>query len=245
MDKVSNSEAVVIKKIQLLGKQLAELNRFMLRGTVQAANIALAEEAITDTVNSLPHAFMVALAASGESYGLAEAQIKEMHAVVERTVDRLLAAKDYARLRRFTAIWAFVSRVHRGERNAQTCGAGINYMSVSTSGEFYICHRFTEDKRASIGNLKQGFDSAAIAKIQQHRLTEHAPCNTCWMREICAGGCYHENMLANSTAFSPDPRFCLTQDLLMRLAIRIYAQLAKDAPEALEKNPVSWRTEVS
>jgi uncharacterized protein len=242
-DRVSNSEEAVARKLKALEKDLLELESFQLRGTVLEKNAALLEEAITSTLNDLPHAFMVTLATQSSKYDIAKPAIDKAMVVTEQVVERWMAAGDYDRLRRLKSLWGQVSRIHRADRGTMTCGAGVNYLSVSTTGGFYLCHRFTEDPREKVGDLKSGLDRAKLATYAQHRTTQHDPCRSCWMREVCAGGCFHDNRMTHGTAFRPDPKFCHTQDLLMHLAIKVYARLRAKAPHVLDNKPVHWRTE--
>jgi len=242
-DRVSNSEELVERKLRSIEDQIRELDGFQLRGTILERNAALLEDAITSTLNDLPHAFMATLATQSSRYSVAKAAIDSAQAVTARVVERYLAAREYDKIRRLKSLWGQVSRIHRADRGSMTCGAGINYLSVSTKGEFYLCHRFTEDPREKVGSLAKGLDLERLDRYRQHRVTEHDPCKSCWMREMCAGGCFHDNRMTNGTSFRPDPKFCHTQDLLMQLAVRVYVRLRKEAPHILDGKPVNWRTE--
>ena len=243
LDQKTGSEAVVRKKLNLLGAELEKLRRFQVRGTIQAKNMALAEEAVADAATKLPHAAMLSLAADDRPFAEAKADLDLMLQATAKTIDNLMQQQDYTKLKRMTAVWQFVAQLHHGTYRGLTCHAGVNYLSVSTSGEFFLCHRFTEDQRGKIGSLQTGLDPDAIAQVQKHRLTEHEPCRSCWMRGVCAGGCFHENMLAGDTAFAPDPKFCYLQDGLMSLAVKVYIALRQTAPEVIDTPTASWRTE--
>lgn len=239
----ADSEATVLRRLTQLQDQLLSLKGFQLRGTVQETNLSMMEEAIVRTLNELPHAYMIASATQATGFHEAETAIHEAHAIVQRVVRRLLDERKYDQLKRLRTIWQFVAKLHRQEKRTMTCGAGINYFSVSTTGNFYLCHRFTEDKTAHLGSIDTGFCSEKLAKIAEHRLAHHDPCKQCWMRETCAGGCFHDNKVANNTEFFADPKFCLNQHLLFTLAIEVYTELLRSAPEVLDRQPVNWRTE--
>ena len=242
-DKIANSETQVFRKLAQLQNQILELKGVQLRGTVMEQNIPLMEEAIVQTLSTMPHAYMSAVATQSSEYHIALPGMHETQSIVRRVVMRLLDEKDYDKLKRFRTIWQSVSKIHRRERRTMTCGAGVNYFSVSTSGKFYLCHRFTEDESERMGSVEEGFYEKRLESIRHHRLTKHAPCNACWMRETCAGGCFHENKIANNTEFFADPKFCLTQHMMLSLGIEVYVRLLKEAPQVLDNTKINWRTE--
>lgn|GEM_PF-1838644 len=242
-ERSANSEDLVARKLAQFESQILALKGAQLRGTVIENNIGRMEEAIVETLNQMPHAYMSSLATHSSDFAQALPGIHQAQDIVRRVVMRLLHARDYDKLKKFRTIWQFVSKIHRQEKRSMTCGAGINYFSVSTTGRFYLCHRFTEDESVLMGDVDSGFDQKRLDAVSHHRLAKHKPCNSCWMRETCAGGCFHENKVANNTEFFADPKFCLTQHLLMTLGVEVYVRLLKEAPQVLDRNKVNWRTE--
>jgi uncharacterized protein len=73
------------------------------------------------------------------------------------------------------------------------CGAGAGYMGVSATGELSACHRFVNDPEGSMGSLENGIDTKRQNEWLHNRHVLHqAPCNQCWARFLCGGGCHHE-----------------------------------------------------
>jgi uncharacterized protein len=232
-DKVSNSEALVERKLKLLQEQLLEVKDLILRGTVMPNNLHLMEEAVAMTLSSLPHAFGLTIATARGNFEHASTLIEEGATVLERVVDRILETKDFGKLRRLVFLWDQIVSIRDRKRGQKTCGAGISYVSVATDGSLYLCHRFTEDKRGKVGDLDHGLDNTKLADYGRHRLAQHDPCRRCWMREICAGGCFHENLSGNNTQFIANPTFCKNQHKLRLLAVKVYARLLREAPHVL------------
>jgi uncharacterized protein len=83
--------------------------------------------------------------------------------------------------------------IGRGTHRPYPCGAGAGYLGVSAEGELAACHRFVGDEEGSFGTLTGAVDrerqSRWLAERHVHR--QH-PCNTCWARYLCGGGCHHE-----------------------------------------------------
>jgi uncharacterized protein len=232
-DKVSNSEALVERKLKTLEEQLLKVKDLVLRGTVMPSNLHLMEDAVATTLSSLPHAFGLTIATTRGNFERASALIEEGALILEKVVDRILANQEFEKLKRLVFLWNQIVSIRDRSRGQRTCGAGVSYISVATDGSFYLCHRFTEDKRGKVGDLEQGLDTSKLSEYGRHRLAQHDPCRRCWMREICAGGCFHENLTGNGTPFVANPTFCKNQHKLRLLAVKVYARLLKEAPQIL------------
>ena len=83
--------------------------------------------------------------------------------------------------------------IHRGTHRPYPCGAGAGYLGVSADGDFAACHRFVGDKAGRMGDLTMGVDRAAQRLwLAERHVHNQSPCNDCWARYLCAGGCHHE-----------------------------------------------------
>ena len=133
----------------------------------------------------------------------------------------MLEQEDFETLINITNIGKRIVSLHNGQCLQPYCGAGISYLSVSCSGKFYLCHRFTENKNAFAGDLKSGIDKEKLQNITRDRLIDFRPCNACWIRELCGGGCYHQNEAATGNYSTPDPLGCLLQITEFEQAMRV------------------------
>ncbi|NHV28054.1 radical SAM/SPASM domain-containing protein [Burkholderia sp. D-99] len=77
------------------------------------------------------------------------------------------------------------------ENSGVECGAGINVISVSASGEIYTCHRTEGNPKFKMGDVFTGVDASFIEYWSDNwRLTHpDADCSRCWARFVCLGGC--------------------------------------------------------
>jgi len=83
--------------------------------------------------------------------------------------------------------------LHRGTHRPYPCGAGAGYFGVSAEGELAACHRFVDDPVGGMGNLESGIDhSRQNAWLAERHVHFQEPCNRCWARYLCGGGCHHE-----------------------------------------------------
>jgi uncharacterized protein len=83
--------------------------------------------------------------------------------------------------------------IHRGTHRPYPCGAGAGYLGVSAEGELSACHRFVGDEQGAMGSLENGVDLARQADwLATRHVHRQEPCNSCWARYLCGGGCHHE-----------------------------------------------------
>lgn len=83
--------------------------------------------------------------------------------------------------------------IHRGTHRPYPCGAGAGYMGVSAEGGLFACHRFVEDDRGRMGTVAEGPDrSKQNAWLAERHVHRQEPCNSCWAKYLCGGGCHHE-----------------------------------------------------
>ncbi|MFM0670230.1 radical SAM protein [Paraburkholderia sediminicola] len=143
------------------------------------------------------------------------------------------ADDEMARLRkeggaiRFGNLGIALKEIHRGACRPLPCGAGYGYVSVSAEGRYFTCHRTVDDERFLLGDVSVGTDlesrkrflSAAVVDRQE-------PCNSCWARYLCGGGC-HAEVAAGGRAGCDFVRGWLEH------CLRIYNTVAVEMPELL------------
>ena len=137
--------------------------------------------------------FAVVLVSPAPKYELRE---PDFDGLLERMVEcgrkalkEIKAGRNYP----FSNFLTAMDEIHRGSHRPYPCGAGAAYLSANAEGKLYACHRLIDDEAFAMGDVQQGPDQVAR---QRHLETSHVdlmqPCNTCWARYLCGGGCYHE-----------------------------------------------------
>ena len=93
------------------------------------------------------------------------------------------------------------------------CEAGISKFAVSTDGDVYACHLFTDEDELKMGNVSDPnlFSGEKMLKLQK-RLTEfnkyqHEECSSCYSNTLCKQ-CIAENYYANGDFFKVHKRNC-------------------------------------
>ena len=103
--------------------------------------------------------------------------------------EKIIEGKRYP----FSNMSIALREIHRGTHRPYPCGAGAGYLGVSASGELAACHRFVEDDKGHFGNLKEGINlDKQRSWLTDRHVHQQEPCNSCWARYLCGGGCHHE-----------------------------------------------------
>lgn len=234
-DKSTNSEQLVERKVEAFGEQLAALRDVVIRATITKENIDHLERAMVTTLSS--HNFKLAVAHHAtplRAFQFTDADIERLGATFQRVIDRLIEAKDWVNLVKLDNVMKHVKSIHKGRTNLRACGAGVNYLTVSVDGVFYLCHRFNEDATEAFGSVAVGLDHPRLNEVAAFRGAAKDPCNTCWLRQWCAGGCMHEHKAATGNKFDLDPMYCKLLSLEVTQAMRIYTVLLESRPDLLD-----------
>jgi len=102
---------------------------------------------------------------------------------------RTRAAQPYP----FANMLNALREIERGTHRPYPCGAGAGYLGVSAEGELAACHRFVGDADGAMGSLQEGIDARKRAAwLSERHVHRQEPCQRCWARYLCGGGCHHE-----------------------------------------------------
>ena len=101
------------------------------------------------------------------------------------------------------------------------CGAGRSFVGISSYGEIYPCHRFVGDNRLKFGNIKDDYLVGRERFIRGIQKKNHE-CRICWARDLCGGGCYHDNLTSMGSLSRPLKVKCMEIKRSLELAIYIH-----------------------
>lgn len=111
--------------------------------------------------------------------------------------DAVSAGRDHP----FANLATVLGELHRGQPRSHGCGAARDYLAVDAEGAYSACHRFVKDPLGAMGTLETGADDAARAAFLDERTVERqTPCQSCWARRLCGGGCHQEVLHAGRPA---------------------------------------------
>lgn len=93
----------------------------------------------------------------------------------------------------FSNFTTALNEIHRGTHRPYPCGAGAAYLSVNAEGDVFACHRLIDDPAFAMGHVATGLNQPARERhLQKMHVDKMQPCQSCWARYLCGGGCYHE-----------------------------------------------------
>ncbi|HEY9259046.1 radical SAM/SPASM domain-containing protein [Chitinophaga sp.] len=86
-----------------------------------------------------------------------------------------------------------LKEIAKGTHRPYPCGAGAGYMGVSADGDMFACHRFVNEPAGKMGNIYDGVDATLQNNwLSSRHVHQQEPCNSCWAKYLCGGGCHHE-----------------------------------------------------
>ncbi|SMX50666.1 radical SAM/SPASM domain-containing protein [Maliponia aquimaris] len=139
--------------------------------------------------------------------------------------DAWLAALRAGRTHPFANLATVLEELHRGQPRSHGCGAARDYLAVDAAGDYSACHRFVRDPLGAMGNVDNGPDIDARASFLDARTVERQdPCQSCWARRLCGGGCHQEVLHAGRPA-------CDFVRGWLDYGLRVYAQMRAERPE--------------
>jgi uncharacterized protein len=130
------------------------------------------------------------------SNGMNEMSSKELEKMLQAMIEcglnfehHVLQGKRYPFLNMINAL----KEISKGTHRPYPCGAGAGYLGVSADGALSACHRFVNEPAGKMGDLENGIDPILQNQwLQARHVQQQIPCNQCWARYLCGGGCHHE-----------------------------------------------------
>lgn len=127
-----------------------------------------------------------------------EMQREDLAAMLEAMVacgEACEAATMAGRRYPFANLWNAMREIHKGTHRPYPCGAGAGYFGVSADGDLAACHRFVGEEAGALGTVEDGVDRGRQARwLADRHVARQEPCNSCWARYLCGGGCHHETL---------------------------------------------------
>ncbi|OMH29053.1 quinohemoprotein amine dehydrogenase maturation protein [Motiliproteus sp. MSK22-1] len=122
--------------------------------------------------------------------------------------------------------------LHEGNKKSLPCGAGVALLAVDTEGGLNLCHRFTGSELPLFGDVDQGIDKPALSQFIEARLERaDTGCETCRIRNLCSGGCYHESYAKFGDPAAPAYHYCDLMRDWIDFGIEIYSRIMIENPE--------------
>jgi len=165
------------------------------------------------------------------AFNLTETEIVEVFEGMKRLGARYLEAALQNRGFGFGNMHQLMTDLHEGNRKALPCGAGVGLLAVDKDGGLNLCHRFTGSDLPLFGDVKTGIDKPRLAEFIEKRLDRSGTgCETCRIRNICSGGCYHESYARYEDPTHPSYHYCELLRDWVEFGLRSYARISLENP---------------
>ncbi len=122
-----------------------------------------------------------------------------------------------------------------GTRKSLPCGAGLGMLAVDRDGGLNLCHRFTGSDLPTFGTVESGIDKAGLgAFLETAQERSGRPCETCRIRNLCSGGCYHESYARYGDPIHPVAHYCDLMRDWVEFGIDVYCRIMAGNPGFFE-----------
>ncbi|MBZ5526774.1 MAG: quinohemoprotein amine dehydrogenase maturation protein [Acidobacteriia bacterium] len=143
-------------------------------------------------------------------------------------VERALKNESFG----FSNLSNLLGELHTGISKNYPCGAGLGLLGVGADGDLYLCHRFSESPAHRMGSVQEGLDVARQTDfLSRAHLSNKPHCGTCWVRHVCAGGCYHEANTHYGSLYHANAHYCEWIRSWIDLGLHAYARIMESNPD--------------
>lgn len=136
----------------------------------------------------------------------------------------------------FSNLHQLITDIHEGHKKALPCGAGLKMLAVDHEGELNLCHRFTGSSLPTFGNVHQGVKQAQLNDFLSQRLDRSGTgCESCRIRNLCSGGCYHESYARYGDSTHPTYHYCELMRDWVDFGIEVYSRIMAGNPAFIDR----------
>ncbi len=166
------------------------------------------------------------------AHALSASDLAEIHAGFERLGEQYLQFALRNRNNGFSNMHQLMTDLHEGRRKTLPCGAGVGLLAVDRNGGLNLCHRFTGSDLPVFGTVTDGIDSARLGEFLGRAADRTGTgCASCRIRNLCAGGCYHEAYARFGDPLHRTYHYCELLRRWVDFGVSVYARISQANPE--------------
>ena len=230
----SGSYKQVVKKVKLL-QTLYKSKRPIGARVTLTAGITQVDEIWNHLFNELNFddvGFAPATASDNSIFNLREEELKTVFDGFKTLGQKYINSAIKGEFNGFSNLHRIVGDIHAGRKKKLPCGAGVGLLSVSYKGDFDLCHRFTGSDFTNFGNVQTGLDKPKLTNFIEKRLnTNEGDCSSCHIRNLCAGGCYHESYMRYNDPTKSVLHYCDIMRDWIDYGLYVYSVIREKNPE--------------
>lgn len=141
---------------------------------------------------------------------------------IAEVADMAYAMGGEPELRRLSMFDQYFRVLDGKKRIRNHCGAGKTHLHSDTRGTLTTCQWFVGVKDEQVGHGTQ-IDHEALKEYADPLVEQHS-CQTCWVRNLCGGGCMYVNKTKTGSKHKKDTEFCTRTRSIIAKGIEKYAE---------------------
>ena len=225
-------EAVARKARLLLGRYRSKPVGARVTLTAGTTEVEAIHEHLRDRLGFHEVGYAPVTAAEGAGHALSEEELTEVYAGFERLGGQYLTAALAGANTGFSNLHQLMTDLHEGRRKTLPCGAGVGLLAVDHQGGLNLCHRFTGSELPTFGSVEQGIAAERLGAFLERAADRSGThCATCHIRNLCAGGCYHESWIRYGDPHHRTYHYCNLLRRWVDFGIRVYADINARNPK--------------
>ncbi len=134
----------------------------------------------------------------------------------------------------FSNILRTTSALYKSAVRHYPCGAGRTLVGIDSTGDIYLCHRFTGMEEFSMGTVHDP-DFSLQKKILLTHVDAREGCKECWARHLCGGSCWHESYSHHGCIDEPYNLKCGLFKHVAALSMIIFSKMHEKDRKLLDK----------
>jgi len=135
----------------------------------------------------------------------------------------------------FSNLHQLITDLHEGHKKSLPCGAGLKMLAVDHKGDLNLCHRFTGSTLPTFGNVRDGVAQEQLNDFLSERLDRSGTgCDSCRIRNLCSGGCYHESYARYGDPAHPTYHYCELMRDWIDFGIEVYSRIIAGNPAFID-----------
>lgn len=128
--------------------------------------------------------------------------------------------------------------IHKGLRAPRKfpCGAGRGYLTISGEGDIYLCQRFINEDKVCFYRHGEDLDEKIRLQFLEENSVDNRgktkdDCETCWIKNYCAGDCYHHAYVGDEKFDGTSGLHCLFRKLIYETTVKLYTRMTPEERE--------------
>jgi len=179
--------------------------------------------------------FSPVTASDSADYGLDPADLRQVLAGFRELGSLYIERALQNQYTGFSNLSTMLTDLYAGTNKLFPCGAGLGLLDVDGNGDVYLCHRFPGSEEHNYGNVKTGLAYDRLNDFLNSAHIDNKPvCQTCWIRGLCGGGCYHEALTQFGDGALPNLHYCTFLREWTEYGIQTYMALQEKNPGFIE-----------